>query len=73
MSLERDYFDGVSENMNSQAEIDRLRAENRRLREAMRVAKELIGTLNDIAPASVKASNINQAWHVLNDNLSAQG
>ena len=40
-----------------------------RLREAMRVAKTLIGAINDTAPPAVKAANINQAWHILNDNL----
>ena len=44
--------------------------ENARLRAAMETAKTLIGgALNDKAPAAVKASNINQAWHILNDNL----
>jgi hypothetical protein len=47
----------------------RLYEENERLIAAMRVAKELIGARNDTAPEAVKASNINQAWHVLDDNL----
>jgi hypothetical protein len=44
-------------------------AELTRLRDAMEVAKTLIGAINDTAPEAVKASNINQAWHVLDDNL----
>jgi hypothetical protein len=47
----------------------RLNTEVDRLRKAMETARTLIGALNDSAPPAVKESNINQAWHVLDDNL----
>jgi hypothetical protein len=49
--------------------IEAQRKEIERLRAAMTTARALIGAINDHAPAAVKASNTNQAWHVLNDNL----
>jgi hypothetical protein len=35
-------------------------------------ARQLIGAMNDSASEAVKAANINQAWHVLNNALEAK-
>jgi hypothetical protein len=39
------------------------------MKKAMETSRTLIGAINDTAPPAVKESNINQAWHVLDDNL----
>jgi len=38
---------------------------------AMETAKQLVGAVNDTAPPAVKESNINAAWHILDDNIRA--
>jgi hypothetical protein len=38
---------------------------------AMEAAKRLIGAINDTAPPTVKESNINMAWHILDGSLRA--
>ena len=42
-----------------------------RLQKAMETAKVLIGAINDRATPAVRESNINMAWHILDDNLKA--
>jgi hypothetical protein len=39
--------------------------------QAMTSAKRLIGAVNDTATAAVKESNINMAWHILDDALAS--
>jgi len=37
----------------------------------MEAAMRLTGAINDTAPPAVKESNINMAWHILDQNLKA--
>ena len=37
---------------------------------AVTSAKRLIGAINDTASAAIKESNINTAWHILDDALA---
>jgi len=69
-------FDQLDQHEDDRALLDPIlrearqdRDEIKRLRAAMETARTLIGALNDSVPSTVRASNINQAWHILNDNL----
>ena len=42
-----------------------------RLVQAVTSAKRLIGAINDTASEAVKESNINTAWHILDDALAS--
>lgn len=59
------YADAMQETAHEQSQqIDALV-------QAMTSARRLIGAINDTASAPVKESNINTAWHVLDDALAS--
>lgn len=71
--VESPDFDRMAEDRQIAKEVAADRAEIVRQRVAMETARNLIGAINDMASAAVKASNINMAWHVLDDNLRGRG
>lgn len=56
---------------NAITELETALDQRDRLVRAMEAAMRLIGAINDTAPPAVKESNINMAWHILDQNLKA--